>query len=1049
MKGYLLVSMKTLAAVILCALVASCQSEQKPVVSLDQARQLQAQLQGQTSFVPPPRTISDITAVLSDYKPDEAKLSKARQEADEPPSPDLTPLQLVHFLYSRGQAAGEIGRRAQQLEDVQEAARLGAEVGHPQLSRILLLLESAAAEMGNNRLRLRVSSMRFDAATNPGQRITALSSLARSLISVGRLDEARLRIDEADKILASPQFNRNPRLLAGRSLFERSILLAKSLIAGNEGRYDDAERLARETLAKTISLQNLRQTLGEDADGQGNSPERQLIQAYVRLASVQMNLGKLIEAEAEARNALIVGLKAYGRYAPITAGTTLLLAQIICDQGRYAEAGALTDNAIEVYRSLGTGKGSVALAQGLMLKGRVQHIKNDSTNALASFDEASSLLAEEFELHKRFINSNTSYGAALLAAGKTSAAVAFFERTATAKRALFGDSNYATAEARGYLGAALAKSGNRDRALTEFAASVPILLQASRQASDASGDDPGDNASPTDRDRQIHQILEAYIELLSQLRPDERAGIDPAAESFRLADAARARGVQRALSESAARSSIRDPALAVLVRQDQDAQKQVNALFGLLSNILNSPAEEQDAAALQQLRERLNGLRHARGVFRNEIERRFPDYNNLIEPQAATVADVQSKLRPGEAMLSIYVGREESLVWAIPRQGPISFATVALIETQIAAAVAHLRQALDPNAATLGDIPTFDVVAANRLYSQIVQPVAAGLAGADSLIVVPDKALGQLPFGLLVTQPVAAANDGSGALFSSYKNVPFLLRKAALTQLPSATAFSTLRRVPPGNPSRKAFAGFGDPWFNPDQVREAQAESATQVAALTTRGTPARSVQTRGFPLTRRNAPATNGIDNAELAMLPRLPDTADEVRSIADALKADQSDIFLGSAANETQVKTLNLADRKVVMFATHGLIPGDLNGLTQPALALSAPTAAQPDGDGTGAEAASGLGLAFFYAGTRAVLLTNWPVETTSARTLTTDLFRRQAADPAVGRAKAMRQAMMAMIDSDGYVDQGAVVFSYAHPIFWAPFSVMGDGDGGNPGS
>src|SRR5690606_2616099 len=147
-----------------------------------------------------------------------------------------------------------------------------------------------------------------------------------------------------------------------------------------------------------------------------------------------------------------------------------------------------------------------------------------------------------------------------------------------------------------------------------------------------------------------------------------------------------------------------------------------------------------------------------------------------------------------------------------------------------------------------------------------------------------------------------------------------------------------------------------------------------------------------------------------------RLPDTADEVRSIAVALRADPvADVFLGEAANEQRVKSMPLADRKVVMFATHGLVPGDLNGLHQPALALSSPRLAGNDGDGlltmeeilglklnaewvvlsacntatgegAGAEAVSGLGRAFFYAGTRTLLVSNWPVETTSARALTT---------------------------------------------------------------
>jgi CHAT domain-containing protein len=98
---------------------------------------------------------------------------------------------------------------------------------------------------------------------------------------------------------------------------------------------------------------------------------------------------------------------------------------------------------------------------------------------------------------------------------------------------------------------------------------------------------------------------------------------------------------------------------------------------------------------------------------------------------------------------------------------------------------------------------------------------------------------------------------------------------------------------------------------------------------------------------------------------------------------------------------------------------------------------------GGGAGAEAVSGLGRAFFYAGARAVLVTNWPVETNSAKALTTDTFRRQAARPGLSRAAALQQAMIALIDGDGRVDnQQKTVFSYAHPIFWAPFSLVGDG-------
>jgi CHAT domain-containing protein len=317
---------------------------------------------------------------------------------------------------------------------------------------------------------------------------------------------------------------------------------------------------------------------------------------------------------------------------------------------------------------------------------------------------------------------------------------------------------------------------------------------------------------------------------------------------------------------------------------------------------------------------------------------------------------------------------------------------------------------------------------------------------------------------------VRLGKDKAG-LFSQYKKVPWLARTHTVTVLPSVSSLITLRRLPAGDPARRAFAGFGDPWFSPAQARQARAETApVQVAQLATRG-----LTVRGLPLGLRSAPTTRSVSSANLAKLPRLPDTAAELKAIAWALNADPAaDVFIGEQASETQVKTMDLSNRRVIDFATHGLVPGDLDGLTQPALALSSPkvTGSTEDGlltlgeilglklnadwivlsacntaaaEGKGAEAVSGLGRAFFYAGARALLVSNWPIETTSAKALTTDLFRRQAKDPALSRSQALQQAMLALIDGPGRTDaQGKTLFSYAHPIFWAPFMLMGEGSG-----
>jgi CHAT domain-containing protein len=73
----------------------------------------------------------------------------------------------------------------------------------------------------------------------------------------------------------------------------------------------------------------------------------------------------------------------------------------------------------------------------------------------------------------------------------------------------------------------------------------------------------------------------------------------------------------------------------------------------------------------------------------------------------------------------------------------------------------------------------------------------------------------------------------------------------------------------------------------------------------------------------------------------------------------------------------------------------------------------------------------------------VTNWSVHSASARALVTDLFRRQAIDSKLSRGEALRQAMMALIDGPGYQDEhGKTLFSYAHPLFWAPYTIIGDG-------
>jgi CHAT domain-containing protein len=1014
-------------------------------------------------FVAPPRNISDITAILDGEKPDEKLIAELKSDADAVPTGKEARVDLAQFYFDRANARAQLGRLADATADAGKAVEAGRGVASPNMMGRMMQLQSLQyATAGDPKRAFEIlQKLLHDFAGTPtakGYQFNANRSIAAILIQMGDIPQAEAYLR---KSLTAIQEARTSGLPGWRASYARlgqnwegEIEISRGQIFEARGQFAEAEAAYRTA--------EVRKRAGNKGVLQGDNPpaETLLLQVVdttiLNQARMKARQGRLAEAEVDARRALLSRLKDTGKYNPVTPRFVMGLAGILVDQGRYDEAEQLGRVSLEINKAVGVPDDSQSTVQLLVQVAGILNLQRKNAEANDMFARIDKAVANWDPQRRQVIELNPARILALYNSGQLDAGIAAAEQLVKKQIGRVGENHFDAASARGTLAIGLMRARRDADAIREFKAAIPIMM--------ANANENADDENTTvvaARSQRLQNIVESYLLLLARA---EGTGIGE--ETFGLADAIRGRSVQQALAASSARAAAKDPALAELVRKEQDLTKQVNAQLGTLTNVLAIPSAERDEKGAQQIQASIVALRGERDKARQEIKQKFPSYADLVSPKPPAVAEIRATLADNEAMLSFYFGQYGSFVWAVPKSGPVAFAAVKASIGDVETKIRKLREALEPQAAMISDIPPFDLKLGYELYELLLKPVESGWKPARNLIVVTNGALGLLPLSLLPTAPAEVAAD-EDPLFVGYRNVPWLARTHAVSTVPSAAALRTLRQLPPGKPGRGDLVAFGDPYFNKDQ--QAEAEGASEKVQVADVG----GNVTRGMPLKRRNSPKLDGVDSAELGLLPRLPDTADELKSIALALQADPSKVlFLGKSATESTVKTMNLSGFKILAFATHGLVPGELNGLTQPALALSSPTVTGEGGDGlltmeeilglkldadwvilsacntgagagAGAEAASGLGRAFFYAGTRALLVTNWSVHSQSARQLVTDLFKRQADDPKLSRSEALRQAMMALVDGPGYLNgEGKTEFAYAHPLFWAPYTIIGDG-------
>jgi CHAT domain-containing protein/tetratricopeptide (TPR) repeat protein len=827
-----------------------------------------------------------------------------------------------------------------------------------------------------------------------------------------------------------------------------------------QGRWAEAEPLLRRALA------GYEKTLGPDHPG--------TLQIVSNLAALYQAQGRYADAGPLLRRALAGREKALGPEHPGTLQSVNNLAALYQAQGRYAEAEPLHRRALAGYQNaLGPDHpdtlGSVNnLGFLYQAQGRYAEAEPLLRRAVAGRDKA---LGPD---HPDTLISVNNLAALYQAQGRYAEAEPLHRRVLAGREKVLGPDHPDTLGTLNNLAALYFFQQDWLRAAQFWRRSTAgIAARTRRDALDAGQAVTGRKTSEAEQSSwQFRDLVKAVHRLAPEGGAQDRAAIG---EMLQTAQWAVGSEAARSLAQMAARGASGDGALGGLVRERQDLVAEWRKRDTQRNAWLGQPAEKRNAKAETENASRLDAIDARIATIDKELLVRFPDYAALASPAPLTLEEVQAGLRPEEALILFLDTREwkpapeETFIWVVTK-ADVRWVRSGLGTLALAREVAALRCGLDAaawegprckkltGAEGIEPLP-FDHARAHALYKALFGQIEDLIKFKQHLLLVPSGPLTQLPFQVLLTAPPSSADHRSAA---------WLIRTHALSVLPAVSSLKALRATARPTAAKKPLIGFGNPLLdgpnasyadNAKLAREKQSCPPTlwqRVASLNRHFAPAGTIDRRG------------GLANVSvIRMQPPLPETADELCEVARDLNADANEIRLGAHATEAEIKRLSasgaLANYRIVHFATHGALAGQLDPGAEPGLLLTPPEAASEDDDGyltaseiaalkldadwvilsacntagadaQSAEAMSGLARAFFYAQARALLVSHWAVASDSTVKLITRAVSETASGERAGRAEALRRSMLALIEKGEDYE--------AHPTYWAPFVVVGEG-------
>jgi len=755
-------------------------------MTIEEAKEITVSIGGKL-YVPPPRRVNEILSILDQPgKFDPELTKKARLKVDaKPPETERASI-LAEFYYNRGLAAYISGRYYQGLEDFHTSAKYAENASgmskflHAKIKWMIADLESWYGNYKQAIIYLK-ESLRIQELPQ------AYLTLARLYFSSGDLESGR-EAAEAGIELCTKIIRSKSKDSSWTTSYRREGI--RALVSEVQGHYKKAEPNHRAMIKMGYDHRN--QYTGLYLDG-----------TYLLVQNL-VKQDRLLEAEFEARKAITEAIGLSGKHSDQAIKLCLALTEIKLAQRQLSESEKLINTLIQSMEKSDLPYNTFLMGVAYLLKGEILTERLNFHEAMKQYDKAKTILPENNYILEIDYNRNPYYIISLIETNRHKEAISKISSAYEIEKKFLGENHHRTGAMLGLRGMAYRRMNLKRPALVDFAVAIPILAEKSDS-----------------KDTIItRMIIEEYIDFLADIiaTPIEKEfEIDAIAESFRLTDAIHKSSVLKALGESGARAAIRDRELVELVRKEQDTFHKIQAFEATITNAMASPLDQQNQAAINNLKVKIVALRNARTVMLNEIKNRFPKYSDFTDPQLTTISSVQQHLHRREALILIYTGYKRTYVWAIPHKGKFQFAAVSLGNKEVQKIIHYLRKALDPAALTFGDIPPFDLNQAYDLFATLLNPVINGWKNASDLIVVTPGPLGNLPFSVLPTAPIKLSKE-TGVLFANYRKVPWLIRKVSITRQPSVSAFITQRKIPKGDADRISFAGFGDPLFNKEQL---------------------------------------------------------------------------------------------------------------------------------------------------------------------------------------------------------------------------------------